>query len=105
MLGPPPARSDPEFLRRVENGLSVQSAQALANRLGTAAIGAGVMVDVMVSRRTLNRRRKGNQLVTRDAPDKLVRVTRIVALAEGVFPNPQNQPLEGESVSLLCFKI
>jgi putative toxin-antitoxin system antitoxin component (TIGR02293 family) len=85
LLGLPPVRTDLEFLRLVESGLPVGSVTAVASNLETANLGAGVIAGLVAPRRTLERRRKENQRLTRDESDRLVRVARVVALANDVF--------------------
>jgi putative toxin-antitoxin system antitoxin component (TIGR02293 family) len=86
LLGINVPKSDAEFLRLVLDGLPVASVQAVIDHLESTRRGAGAIADVAVSRRTLSRRRRERrQLLTADESDRLVRLARIVLLAEDVF--------------------
>ena len=71
----------------MERGLPVDSVRALARNLETAAITASEIMELVIPRRTLDRRRRDNQSLRRGESDKLLRVARLLASAEGVFAN------------------
>jgi putative toxin-antitoxin system antitoxin component (TIGR02293 family) len=86
LLGIGTVRNDVEFLRMVENGLPTSSVDALASKVRDA-LPVTEITEAVIPRRTVGRRRRDNQPLTRDESDKLVRVARIVALSEDVFAN------------------
>ncbi|HEY0525374.1 MAG TPA: Hsp20 family protein [Stellaceae bacterium] len=83
-LGLQPLRSDVELLEQVERGLPVDAVRALA---GSGASQAEVY-ELVIPRRTMDHRTANGQPLTRDESDKLVRVARVIALAEIVFGDP-----------------
>jgi putative toxin-antitoxin system antitoxin component (TIGR02293 family) len=80
-LGLPPLDSEMELLMRVEQGLSVDSVRALAGN-GASQV---EIYDLVIPRRTLDHRTANRQPLTCEESDKLVRLARVVALAEAVF--------------------
>jgi putative toxin-antitoxin system antitoxin component (TIGR02293 family) len=66
-------------------GLPVHAVTALASHLEAAQVGAGATAELVVPRRTLNRH--NGQRSTREQSDRLVRIARIVLVAEDVFNN------------------
>ena len=75
-------RSDLELAEIVENGLTTESLNVLRNKGLTFT----EVADLIASPRTLQHRKaKGVNRLTHDEADRVVRIARILALAEQVF--------------------
>jgi putative toxin-antitoxin system antitoxin component (TIGR02293 family) len=85
VLGISPVRSDVEFWREVKRGLPVSSIDFLAKAVREANLPVTEITEMVVPRRTLGNRRRGNQPLTTDESDKLARVARVIVLSEDVF--------------------
>ena len=81
ILGVSRLRTDQDLVRLVEARLATSALDGLKH----AGLTDGELSNLVVPRRTLTHRRTRGEALSRDESDRVVRVARIVALAEHVF--------------------